>query len=70
LLRRIVVPSGFFIASPSSDPNTGLAIPGRQGNRGMEGLAISPDSMTLFGIMQNALIQDPASALGQPIALA
>ena len=30
----------------------------RQGNRGMEGLAISPDGRTLFGIMQNALIQD------------
>lgn len=31
---------------------------GRQGNRGMEGLAISPDGRFLFGIMQNALLQD------------
>src|SRR6185436_753846 len=33
---------------------------GRQANRGMEGLAISPDGSTLFGIMQNALLQDHA----------
>jgi hypothetical protein len=27
-------------------------------NKGMEGLAITPDGRTLVGIMQNALIQD------------
>jgi hypothetical protein len=60
LLRRIEVPSKFLISNPSSDPNTELLgnSAGRQGNRGMEGLAISPDGRTLFGIMQNALIQD------------
>jgi hypothetical protein len=31
---------------------------GRQANRGMEGLAITPDGRMLVGIMQNALIQD------------
>jgi hypothetical protein len=31
---------------------------GRQANRGMEGLAITPDGRYLVGIMQNALIQD------------
>ncbi|HMO36233.1 MAG TPA: esterase-like activity of phytase family protein, partial [Gemmatales bacterium] len=31
---------------------------GRQPNRGMEGLAISPDGSTLVGIMQSPLIQD------------
>lgn len=31
---------------------------GRQANRGMEGLAITPDGRTLVGIMQNALLQD------------
>jgi len=60
LIRRIEVPSKFFISNPSDDPNTELLgnTAGRQANRGMEGLAISPDGKTLFGIMQNALIQD------------
>jgi hypothetical protein len=31
---------------------------GRVANKGMEGLAITPDGRTLVGIMQNALIQD------------
>ena len=60
LIRRLEVPSKFLISNPSSDPNTELTgnTVGRQANRGMEGLAISPDGKTLFGIMQNALIQD------------
>ncbi len=33
---------------------------GRVANKGMEGLAITPDGNTLVGIMQNALIQDAA----------
>jgi len=33
---------------------------GRVANKGMEGLAITPDGKTLIGIMQNALIQDAA----------
>ena len=60
LLRRIEVPSKFAIANPSDNPNEELLgnMAGRQGNRGMEGLAINPDGSTLFGIMQNALLQD------------
>lgn len=60
LLRRIEVPAKFAIANPSAAPNAELLgnTAGRQANRGMEGLAISPDGSTLFGIMQNALIQD------------
>ncbi len=60
LLRRIEVPSKFAIANPSADPNAELLgnTSGRQANRGMEGLAISPDGRTLFGMMQNALLQD------------
>ena len=60
LLRRFEIPSRFFISNPSSDPNAELTgnAAGRQGNRGMEGLAISPDGRYLFGMMQNALIQD------------
>lgn len=33
---------------------------GRVANKGMEGLAITPDGNTLVGIMQNALLQDAA----------
>lgn len=60
LVRRIAVPSKFAIVNPSADPSTELLgnTSGRQANRGMEGLAISPDGTTLFGIMQSALIQD------------
>ena len=67
LLRRIAVPAKFLIANPSGDviPTAtslelypSLNTSGRQANRGMEGLAISPDGRYLFGLMQNALIQD------------
>jgi hypothetical protein len=60
LVCRIAVPAKFAIANPSADPNQELLgnTSGRQANRGMEGLAISPDGTTLYGIMQNALIQD------------
>jgi hypothetical protein len=68
LLRRIDVPADFAIAHPSGDPNAELLgnDSGRQANRGMEGLAISPDGSTLFGIVQNALLQDHALAPGTP----
>ena len=67
LIRRLPVPSKFLIAKPGGDlddagnsleiyPNNNTS--GRQANRGMEGLAITPDGRFLVGIMQNALIQD------------
>jgi hypothetical protein len=60
LLRRITLSPKYAIAAPNADANLELLnnASGRQANRGMEGLAISPDGKTLFGIMQNALIQD------------
>ena len=66
LVRRIAVPSKFFIANPGGDPNAELLgnTDGRQANRGMEGLAISPDGRTLFGMMQNALLQDNGLTAG------
>ncbi len=66
IVRRLEVPEKFFIANPSADPNAELSgnSSGRQANRGMEGLAISPDGTTLFGIMQNALLQDGAVTPG------
>lgn len=68
LLRRIVVPSRYFINNPDADPNAELLgnTSGRQANRGMEGLAISPDGMFLFGMMQNALLQDHGLNPGTP----
>ncbi len=60
LLRRIAIPARFSIANPSGDPIAEVTgnSSGRMANRGMEGLAITPDGTTLVGIMQNALIQD------------
>jgi len=69
LLRRLAVPGKFFISNPSANPTQELRnnSSGRQANRGMEGLAISPDGSTLFGIMQNALIQDQGLVTPNPI---
>ena len=67
LVRRIPVPGKFLIANPSADVDSAgnslelyptFNISGRQANRGMEGLAITPDGRYLVGIMQNALLQD------------
>lgn len=61
-LETIALPAKFGIDAPSADPGAELAgnAFGRQANRGMEGLAISPDGRKLYGLMQNALIQDGA----------
>jgi Esterase-like activity of phytase len=72
LLSRVIVPARFLLAPPpfghpSGDLDAGgnslelypaFNVFGRQANRGMEGLAITPDGGTLVGIMQNALLQD------------
>ncbi len=60
-IRSIDVPAKFLIANPNADVNTEIAnntAQGRITNRGMEGLAISPDGKTLFGMMQSPLAQD------------
>lgn len=63
-LRSLTIPSKFLIQPPgvpSADPSVELTNPsGRQSNRGMEGLAINPQGTKLYGMMQNALIQDHA----------
>jgi hypothetical protein len=61
-VRSLGVPNKFLIDLPSATANDELTknLAGRQSNRGMEGLAISPDGRKLYGIMQSALIQDGA----------
>lgn len=61
--RRIAtykLPDTFAITTLSSIGNNEISIntSGRVANKGMEGLAISPDGSTLFGAMQSPLIQD------------
>ena len=72
LVDSVRVPEKFRLAPaplghPSGDVDAGgnslelypaFNVTGRQANRGMEGLAITPDGRTLVGIMQNALLQD------------
>lgn len=59
-IRVLNVPAKFKIAVPNSRGATEISgnTNGRVSNRGMEGLAITPDGSTLVGIMQNPLAQD------------
>jgi hypothetical protein len=61
-LRSYRLPAKFYVPNQhpvGNDEITGNTV-GRTANKGMEGLAITPDGRTLVGIMQNALIQDAA----------
>lgn len=59
-LRSLNTPTKYLADQPSAVAADELAhnLFGRQSNRGMEGLAISPDGSKLYGIMQSPLIQD------------
>jgi hypothetical protein len=59
-LRSFALPSSFYVTNLSPVGNTEISgnTVGRTANKGMEGLAITPDGKTLVGIMQNSLIQD------------
>ena len=59
-LRVLPIPSRFQIVHPHADPEKELAMnkSGRLPNKGMEGLAISPDGTKLYAAMQSPLIQD------------
>lgn len=61
-IRTFKLPKDFFVANPKPVGSDEIAdnTSGRTANKGMEGLAITPDGRTLVGIMQNALIQDAA----------
>jgi hypothetical protein len=56
----IRVPDSFAVSTLSSMGSTEISAntSGRVANKGMEGLAISPDGKTLFGAMQSPLLQD------------
>jgi hypothetical protein len=60
--RSFKLPDYFYVSTLSSQGAVEISgnISGRVANKGMEGLAITPDGKTLVGIMQNALIQDAA----------
>jgi hypothetical protein len=63
-LRSFKLPSHLFVSNLSSMGAVEISdnTSGRTANKGMEGLAITPDGRTLVGMMQNALIQDAAAA--------
>src|SRR4030095_10229622 len=61
-LRSYALAKKFYVSNLhpiGNDEITGNTM-GRTANKGMEGLAITPDGNTLVGIMQTALIQDAA----------
>ncbi len=66
-LRSFPLPSSFYVTTLSSMGAVEISsnTVGRVANKGMEGLAITPDGNTLVGIMQNALIQDAAQGKAQ-----
>jgi hypothetical protein len=59
-LRSFQLPANFYATTLSSMGAVEISgnVTGRVANKGMEGLAITPDGRTLVGIMQNSLIQD------------
>jgi len=61
-IKSFTLPANLDIANLSPVGATEISgnTSGRTSNKGMEGLAITPDGKTLVGIMQAALIQDAA----------
>jgi hypothetical protein len=59
-LRSYALPAGFAVSNLSSQGAVEISgnTSGRVANKGMEGLAITPDGKTLVGFMQSPLIQD------------
>lgn len=63
-IRSYKLPDKYAVRNLSPVGNDEIAgnTSGRVANKGMEGLAISPDGRTLFGAMQSPLIQDGGTA--------
>ncbi|MEO7717058.1 MAG: esterase-like activity of phytase family protein [Capsulimonas sp.] len=61
-IRTLQIPAKFAIAHPDADGDKESQgnTTGRVANRGMEGLAITPDGNKLYGILQSPLLQDHA----------
>ena len=59
-LRTYTLPDKYYVKnlSPMGAVEILGNVSGRTANKGMEGLALTPDGKTLVGIMQNSLIQD------------
>jgi hypothetical protein len=59
-VRSIKLPAKFAASQLSAKGDTEISgnTVGRVANKGMEGLAISPDGSRLFGVMQSPLLQD------------
>jgi hypothetical protein len=65
LIKNFTLPDNLNVANVSAQGALEMApnnTSGRVSNKGMEGLAITPDGKTLVGIMQAPLIQDAANA--------
>jgi Esterase-like activity of phytase len=62
-VRSFKLPETFYVTDlqPVGSDEISDNTSGRVANKGMEGLAITPDGRTLAGIMQNSLIQDGGS---------
>ncbi len=60
------VPDSFGVStlSPMGATEISVNTSGRVANKGMEGLAISPDGTTLYGAMQSPLLQDGGTSGG------
>ena len=62
-IGSLALPAGFQIATPGATATAeAVNTTGRVTNKGMEGLAISPDGKTLVGMMQAPLVQDGGTA--------
>jgi hypothetical protein len=59
-INVFTLPDAFAVStlSPVGDTEITVNTSGRVANKGMEGLAITPDGTTLVGVMQSPLIQD------------
>ena len=65
-IRVFSLPAKFAVTSQNGVGNTEISgnASGRVANKGMEGLAITPDGRNLVGIMQSPLLQDGGTVSG------